>query len=150
MVPPLIRSKLACEIRGKPGRAFRERAGEPLNFKEILMAILNPLQIDRIRRNHRGGDLTAGQLLEMLQHKVAPGAERAGRELVRRMAAHGHYNRASHKIGSRDRTMHITIWVNNKGNHLRLDSHNIIFQITNDSGSDLGIVSPWVAPGSET
>lgn len=112
------------------------------------MALLGSLQIERIRRNYQGGDLSARELIDILQHQIAFGAERASRELVRRMGAHGHYNKRAHTEGSRDQTPHYLIRINNKGHHLRLDSHGIVFQITDDTGHDLGAVPPWVAPGS--
>jgi hypothetical protein len=112
------------------------------------MALLGALQIEKIRRNYTGGDMSTNQLLEILQNKVALGAERACRELARRMSDHKHFNRMKHKVGSRDGTLHYTIWVNNKGHHLRLDARGIVFQITDELGHDLGIVPPWVPPGS--
>jgi hypothetical protein len=112
------------------------------------MAMLGSIQTERVRRNHRGGDLSASQLLDLLQYRVAFGAERASRELVRRMSAHEHYNRAAHTAGSRDKTAHYTVWVKGKGHHLRLDSRGIVFQITDEYERDLGTVPPWVAPGA--
>ena len=112
------------------------------------MPVLGSLQIEQVRRNHRGGDLSASQLLDLLQRRVASGAERASRELIRRMCAHEHYNRSAHTAGSKDGTMHYTVWVNRRGHHLRLDANHIVFQVTDDCDSDLGIVPPWVAPGA--
>lgn len=112
------------------------------------MAMLGSLQIERIRRNHDGGDLSAIQLIDLLQNRVAPGAERASRELVRRMIAHKHFNRRAHTEGSDDQTRHYTIYVNDRGHHLRLDARGIVFQITDENQHDLGTVPPWVAPGS--
>ncbi len=112
------------------------------------MECLGSLQIERIRINHRGGDLSAGQLLELLQRRVALGAERAARVLARRMATSHYFNRAAHTKGSKDKTSHYTVWIKNKGHHLRLDARGVVFQITDERGRDLGIVSPWVAPGA--
>jgi hypothetical protein len=112
------------------------------------MPLLAAPQIERIQRNYRGGDLSATELIDLLQHKVAPGAERASRELVRRMMEHAHFNRAAHTQGSRDATVHYTVYVNDRGHHLRLDSSGIIFQITDQAQRDLGVVPPWVAPGA--
>lgn len=112
------------------------------------MAMLGSLQVERVRRNHRGGDLSARELLELIQHRVAFGAERASRELVRRMCAHEHFNRDEHTAGSRDATRHYTIWVNGRGHHLRLDAQGVVFQITDDLDRDIGVVPPWVAPGA--
>jgi len=113
------------------------------------METLGSLQIERIRRNHRGGDLSARELLELLQRRVAMGAERGCRELVRRLARSPYSNMKAHNKGSRDKTMHYTIWIKGKGHHLRLDARGIIFQITDDRGRDLGIIPPWVAPGAD-
>jgi hypothetical protein len=111
------------------------------------MALLGSLQIERIRRNYRGGDLGVSRLLEILQFRVASGAERASRELVRRMMTHEHSNRAAHTEGSRDGTLHYTVWIKGRGYHLRLDARGIVFQITDWLGRDLGTVPPWIAPG---
>ena len=110
------------------------------------MAELSSYQIEKIRRNHHGGDVTAAALLDLFQHRVASGAERAVRELVRRMTEDPHFNRREHTEGSRDQTPHVTIWVNGRGHHLRLDSHGVVFQVT-EVGGDVGTVPPWVRPG---
>ena len=111
------------------------------------MALLGSLQVERMRRNYRGGDLSIAQLLDLLQNRVAPGAERASRELVRRMGMHGHWNQHIHIAGSKDQTPHYTIWINSRGHHLRLDARGIVFQVTDPANQDLGVVPPWVAPG---
>ncbi|MGH9885242.1 MAG: hypothetical protein ACREBE_06925 [bacterium] len=113
------------------------------------MSRLGSLQIERIRRNQRGGDLSAAHLIHLLEEKVAIGAQRASRELIRRMMAFEHYNRRAHTTGSEDGTMHYTVYVKGKGHHLRLDSRGVVFQITDEFRRDLGSVPPWVAPGSE-
>lgn len=111
------------------------------------MALLGSSQIEGIRRHYRGGDLSVRELIELLQHRVASGAERASRELVRRMCDYDHYNKKAHTEGSSDETTHYLIRINNKGHHLRLDKAGVIFQITDDNRRDIGTVPPWVAPG---
>ena len=74
---------------------------------------------------------------------------RARNALARRLAeSGGHRNLAAHTEGSRDGTQHFTIFIDNRGYHLRLDGGGNVFQITDPQGRDLGIVEPWVAPGS--
>jgi hypothetical protein len=113
------------------------------------MAQLGARQIEGIRRNYVRGDLSVAQLLDLLQNRVATGAERAVRDLARLMMEHEHRNRALHDVGSHDRTMHYTIFVRGGGHHLRTDARGIVFQVTNDAqGHDLGEVAPWVPPGA--
>jgi hypothetical protein len=113
------------------------------------MARFGARQIEGIRRNYLYGDLSVRQLLDLLQNKVAPGAERAVRDLARLLMETEHRNRALHNERSKDETMHYTIFVKGKGgHHLRADSRGIVFQVTDDpKGHDLGEVPPWVPPG---
>ena len=110
------------------------------------MPLLGALQVQEIRRNYRGGDLSANQLIDILEHRVAYGAERASRVLVRLMCARKHYTEKAHT--STDKTMHYLMRVGSKSCHLRLDARGVVFQITDEQGHDLGTVPPWVAPGA--
>jgi len=104
---------------------------------------------DRIRNGYRGGAIPCEQLLFLLDSRVSPGAMRARNAFARLLAgADSHRNIEAHTEGSRDKTKHYTVFIDNRGYHLRLDANGVIFQITDPGGRDLGIVQPWVAPGA--
>ena len=108
---------------------------------------LAPVLRERIIRNFIGGDLSAEELIAILESKVAPGAQTSRTMLINLLAGGQHRNLRAHTQGSADGTVHYTVFVANRGYHLRLDRRGVIFQITDAQGS-LSRVPPWVRPGS--
>jgi len=113
-----------------------------------MYAKLPPEVVEKIRRNYAGGDLNCQALLKLIQTKVAPRALRARNELAGRMASARHRNLSAHKTTGDDETPHYTIFVKNKGHHLRLNRQGVVWQITDGAGRDLGVVPTWFSPGA--
>jgi len=114
-----------------------------------------PAEKERIVRNYRFGDLSATVLINLLESRVAGGADRSARILKKLLTRKYHRNLRYHTTGSKDSTVHYTVFLSNnqngsneKGYHLRLDANGIIFQITDNNGNDLGTIPGYVAPGS--
>ncbi|MEZ5064052.1 MAG: hypothetical protein R3B81_04915 [bacterium] len=107
---------------------------------------LNSVQIESIRRNYDGGELSCDQLIELLESRVAPGAQPARTLFLRELVVGRHRNLRAHTEGSKDGTLHYTVFVGGRGYHLRVDRRGVVFQITNKEG-DLHPVPPWVRPG---
>jgi len=103
----------------------------------------------KIKWSYRYGDLTCDDLLYLLENRVSPGAMRARNRLLFLLVnSRRHENLAAHNEGSDDKTMHYTIYIDNKGYHLRLDRQGMVYQITNNNKQDLGTIPPWVPPGA--
>jgi len=70
-------------------------------------------------------------------------------ELVRMMSqARKHRNRAAHTEGSKDKTMHYTVFIDGRGHHLRLDQRGVVFHVTDHEQGTVGGADPWVPPGA--
>lgn len=104
---------------------------------------------ERIIRNYGGGHLSIQRLLAMLEGPFASNALQGRNALIRAMAeARSHGNLGAHDQGSKDKTMHYTIYIDGKGHHLRMDSRGVVFHITDHRQETVGGSDPWVAPGS--
>lgn len=114
-----------------------------------MSTLLNSQVRERIFRRHAGGDLTAQQLIHLLECRVSPGALPGRNELVRRLAdCRRHRNLRAHTEGSDDGTSHYTVYIDGRGYHLRVDAKGIIFQVTDNSRQDIRGYDPWRPPGS--
>ena len=111
------------------------------------MEKLAPRIIEAIRRNYGRGDLSSDELITLLEGKVAPRAHAARNKLVQQLSTSRHTNLRSHTKGSRDNTMHYTIFVRGRGYHLQVDYRGVIFRITDESKTNITGIEPWVRPG---
>ena len=108
---------------------------------------LAPSIAEAIHRNFEKGDLSSDKLIALLEGRVAAGARAARNKLVKELAANRHKNLRAHTKGSRDGTMHYTVFVRGKGYHLQVDRRGVIFRITDKSAASITGQEPWVRPG---
>jgi hypothetical protein len=141
-----------------PGETARDRLrripaealSHGLDRGGMTMLELSAPARDAIRRNYVYGDLGPSEFLDLITGRVASGAARGVRALTRVLEESQYSVQEAHVTGSADQTMHYTVWIHRhgrQGHHLRLDGNGVIFQVTDNTGRDMGEVPPWVAPG---
>lgn len=114
-----------------------------------MRMIINAKLRESIMRSYVGGQLSCTGLLDMLENKISFGALPSRNILLRILSgADSHFNRRAHTEGSADQRMHYTIFIDNRGYHLRLDPKGIVCQITDYRKKDLAQIPSFVAPGA--
>ena len=101
--------------------------------------------IDRIRSHYTGGDLAPGDLLDLLQFRVLPAAERASQVLVRKMCAHPHANHAAHAAGAGNAMVLYKVTVEGHEYRVQLDGRNFVSDVMDPANVDLACSEPTAA-----
>ena len=101
----------------------------------------------------RGKPINEGQVVDLLPGRTSPRAQPGARALLREMAIRNWVVTAAvHRVGyGGDVTPHVTVMVNRRQYHLRLDMFGSVFDITFRDAQGLQRLSgnlPWVPPGA--
>ena len=122
------------------------------------MGLLTTNQIERLRRKHAGGSLSAADFIRILDSRVAPGAQPDARLLVRRLTADGDkdtktgyrvYAAADPHHKTPDCEPHLTVVFEDRGYHLTIDRRQVVYLITDRDKRPLSGIPGWVPPGTE-
>lgn len=112
------------------------------------MAMFSPQVVERIRAHYRGGDLAVGDLLDLLQFRVSPPAERASQVLARMLCLHEHTNRIEFTAGAGNVMPLYTVTVDGHAYRVQLDGRNWASAIMDAANVDLACSEPSVATGA--
>lgn len=111
------------------------------------MGMFSTQVVERIRQNYGGGDLAAGDLLDLLQFRVAPGAERASQVLARKLCAGAHSNRAQGGGGAKGGALLYEIAIGGDEYLVHLDGRHFADSITDSANVDLACSEPEAETG---